>query len=91
MWSWNWCVWTANRDATKLALLDRLEAVQRRRPAGPLAVTFVRGTIRKVADRFDAIMASTRLNVHHVEHNYEDAVSAGSDHSYVLATLELDR
>ena len=59
--------------------------------AGPLAVTFVRGTIRKVADRFDAIMASTRLNVHHVEHNYEDAVSAGSDHSYVLATLELDR
>ena len=84
-------MWTANRDATKLALLDRLEAVQRRRPAGPLAVTFVRGTIRKVADRFDAIMASTRLNVHHVEHNYEDAVSAGSDHSYVLATLQLDR
>ena len=23
--SWNWCVWTANRDAAKLALLDRLD------------------------------------------------------------------
>jgi len=69
----------------------RLEAVQRRRPVGPLAVTFVRGTTRKGADRFDAIMASTRLRVHHVEHSYGDAVSAGSDHSYVLATLQLDR
>jgi len=69
----------------------RLAAVRRRRPAGPLAVTFVRGTARKVADRFDAVMATPRLHVHHVEHSYEDAVSSGSDHSYVLATLQLDR
>lgn len=25
MLSWNWCVWTPNRDATKVALLDRLD------------------------------------------------------------------
>lgn len=67
----------------------RLDDVRRRRPAGPLAVTFVRGTTRKVADRFDAVMASPSLRVRHVEHSYEDAVSAGSDHSYVSATLQL--
>jgi hypothetical protein len=50
-------------------------------------VTFVRGTTRKVADRFDAIMAATTFAVQQVEHSYEDSVSAGSDHSYVLAQL----
>lgn len=69
----------------------RLDEVRRRRPQGPLAVTFVRGTTRKIADRFDAVMVSPDLHVHHVDHSYEDAVSAGSDHSYVHATLELDR
>lgn len=69
----------------------RLQAVQQRRPNGPLAVTYVRGTTRKVADRFDAILASPDVKVRSVEHSYEDAVSAGSDHSYVCATLEVDR
>ena len=65
----------------------RLDAIRSRRPNGPLAVTFVRGTTRKVADRFDAIMASEAFTVQQVEHSYEDSVSAGSDHSYVLARL----
>jgi hypothetical protein len=66
----------------------RIDAIQSRRPLGPLAVTFVRGTTRKVADRFDAIMASEAFTVQQVEHSYEDSVSAGSDHSYVLARLD---
>ena len=66
----------------------RIDAIQSRRPHGPLAVTFVRGTTRKVADRFDAIMASPAFAVQQVDHSYEDSVSAGSDHSYVLAQLE---
>ena len=65
----------------------RIDAIRSRRPSGPLAVTFVRGTTRKVADRFDAIMASPAFAVQQVEHSYEDSVSAGSDHSYVLAQL----
>ena len=66
----------------------RLDAIRSRRPNGPPAVTFVRGTTRKVADRFDAIMASPAFAVRQVDHSYEDSVSAGSDHSYVLAQLE---
>ena len=66
----------------------RIDAIRSRRPLGPLAVTFVRGTTRKVADRFDAIMASPALAVQQVDHSYEDSVSAGSDHSYVLAQLD---
>ena len=66
----------------------RIDAIHSRRPHGPLAVTFVRGTTRKVADRFDAIMASPAFAVQQVDHSYEDSVSAGSDHSYVLAQLE---
>lgn len=68
----------------------RLDEVRHRRPDGPLAVTYVRGTTRKVADRFDAVMASPEFRVHSVEHDYEDSVAAGSDHSYVLAWLGLD-
>lgn len=67
----------------------RLDEVRRRRPDGPLAVTYVRGTTRKVADRFDAVMASPEFRVHSVEHDYGDSVAAGSDHSYVLASLGL--
>jgi hypothetical protein len=66
----------------------RIDAIRSRRPSGPLAVTFVRGTTRKVADRFDAIMASPALPVQQVDHSYEDSVSAGSDHSYVLAQFD---
>ena len=66
----------------------RLEEIRSRRPLGPLAVTFVRGTTRKVADRFDVIMASPALAVQQVDHSYEDSVSAGSDHSYVLAQFD---
>ncbi|GEM_PF-1488330 len=66
----------------------RIDAIRSRRSLGPLAVTFVRGTTRKVADRFDAIMASRAFPVQQVDHSYEDSVSAGSDHSYVLALLD---
>jgi hypothetical protein len=66
----------------------RIDAIRSRRPLGPLAVTFVRGTTRKVADRFDVIMASPTLAVQQVDHSYEDSVSAGSDHSYVIAQFD---
>lgn len=68
---------------------SRLTAVRQHRPEGPLAVTFVRGSHRKVADRFDAILATPSIRVLNVAHAYDDSVAAGSDHSYVHATVEV--
>lgn len=82
-----------HRDAYRSwleAAPGRMEEIRARRPEGPLAVTFVRGTTRKVADRFDIVMASPSIRVHNVTHAYDDSVAAGSDHSYVHANLELD-
>ncbi len=70
---------------------ERMSEIRKRRPHGPLAVTFVRGTVRKFGERFDAVMASERICVVGVEHSYEDAVVHGSDHSYVHAQLTLPK
>jgi hypothetical protein len=75
-------MWLASHPA-------ELAEIRLRRPDGPLALTYVRGGSRPVADRFDLFMISRSLRVDAIEHNYEDAVSAGSDHAYVLAQLSL--
>lgn len=57
---------------------------------GPLAVTYVRGTKqRPVPDRFDYVFMSSELRCIAIEHRYEEAIAAGSDHALVLATLAL--
>lgn len=66
---------------------DELERLRVERPNGPLAVTYVRGGNRPVADRFDVLMASRQVEVLDVVHRYEDALVAGSDHAIVQATL----
>ncbi|MFZ4433312.1 MAG: hypothetical protein ACOYOQ_08985 [Microthrixaceae bacterium] len=68
---------------------DELDAIRRRRPDGPLEVTYVRGQSRKFGQRVDAVMASTTIGVDQVEHSYTDAILAGSDHSYVRAELRV--
>jgi hypothetical protein len=78
------------RDAFRVWLgehPEELAEIKRRRPNGPLALTFVRGRNKPVADRFDVIMIPRTLQVDTIEHNYEDAVAVGSDHAYVLAEL----
>jgi len=47
------------------------------------------GGNRPVADRFDAFMVSRSARIESIEHNYEDAVAAGSDHAYVCAELSI--
>jgi hypothetical protein len=67
-----------------------LASIRAQRPSGPLAVTHYRGrgSVR-TAERFDAVLASDEFTVHGVHHDYEGSHRAGSDHSYVLADLEL--
>ena len=80
------------RDAFRSFLTEHLLALERikvRRPNGPLAVTHVRGGNRPVADRFDALMVSQAARIESIEHDYEDAVAAGSDHAYVRAELSM--
>ena len=56
-----------------------------------MRVANVRGTVRKLEERFDAVMASERIEVIEVEHCYEASVAAGSDHSYVYAHMMVPR
>ena len=82
----------SHRDALRAWLDDHPEAlaeIRDRRPAGPLALTYVRGGNRPTGDRFDLFMVPLRSQVLEIEHNYEDAVAAGSDHALVTMTLEL--
>lgn len=70
---------------------DHLEAnpalarqVRVERPDGPLAITHRRGGIDC---RYDAIYASPEFAVQDVEHQWDQARAAGSDHALVRATL----
>lgn len=65
---------------------DELARVRAERPDGPLAVTHERGG---VPCRYDAVYASPEFRVVDVEHLWEEARDAGSDHGVVLATLDL--
>jgi len=55
-------------------------------PDGPLHVTHAR---RGIPCRYDAIYASPEFTVHNVEHYWDRARGAGSDHALVRASLEL--
>jgi endonuclease/exonuclease/phosphatase family metal-dependent hydrolase len=68
---------------TPTALL--MEGLAAERPDGPLAVTHRR---RGADCRYHAIYVSPEFDVLDVEHLWEGATEAGSDHAAVLAQLE---
>ena len=68
---------------------DRRAEVLARRPYGPWAVTYNRSANYARPDRRDIVMVSSEIEVRNVEHDYEDSLAAGSDHSYVLCDLEV--
>lgn len=61
--------------------------VRQQFPEGPLAITHIRGG---TVCRYDVIYASPEFGVEDVEHQWDKARSAGSDHALVRATLRLD-
>lgn len=70
---------------------DRYAALRSQLPPdGPLAVTYVRGSKqRPVPDRFDYVFMSEELGCLDIEHRYDDARAAGSDHALVIASLAI--
>jgi hypothetical protein len=77
------------RDAWRDALdrdPERMRSVLAERPRGPLAVTHMR---RGIDCRYDAIYVSPKIDVVEVEHIWDEAREAGSDHAAVRATLSL--
>lgn len=77
------------QDVYRDLLESRAELAARVRdahPDGPLAVTHSR---RGIPCRYDAIYASPEFTVEHVEHHWEAAREAGSDHALVRARLML--
>ena len=62
------------------------ETVRQERPDGPLAVTYLRAGI---PCRYDAIYASPEFHVESVEHLWDEAREAGSDHALVRAHLTI--
>lgn len=65
---------------------DLTAQIQQERPTGPLAVTYRRAG---VDCRYDAVYASPEFVVEDVEHLWELARAAGSDHGLVKAVLHL--
>ncbi len=68
---------------------EELDEIRRRRPHGPLATTYVRGSNYPVPDRFDVVMVSPSVKVNSISHGYEDALAAGSDHAFVVAEVDI--
>lgn len=64
---------------------EALEEIRERRPEGPLATTFVRGS--DTASRYDRIYHSPGFTAEAVTHFYDDAQEAESDHALVVADL----
>jgi hypothetical protein len=81
------------RDCLRLYLAERphlLEEIVSRRPAGPLAISHIRGNRRKMIEcRYDFIYISPGLDVLAVNYLYEESVKAGSDHALVTALLKI--
>ncbi len=79
------------------ALLDHLrqdeaeyEEIRKRRPQGPLAVSYVRGSRENpIEDRFDYVFVSEEIEVAGCSYDYQGATAAGSDHGIVTAELRL--
>jgi hypothetical protein len=81
----------ALRDAFRVFLGDRqdlFDAIKASRPAGPLAISYLRGGgIRNIPCRYDVILVSPDIAVDSVEyHPLNDALS---DHALVVSHLEL--
>ena len=77
------------RDTFRDYLANNPDAAARTRalrPDGPLAVTYERAGHDC---RYDAIYASPEFTVHHIDHHWDEARAAGSDHGLVSAALEL--
>ena len=71
---------------------DEYDRARLDHPAGPLAITHIRGNQHKrTADRFDYILMSPELRVTECDHEFLTATSSkvGSDHGTVAATLQL--
>jgi endonuclease/exonuclease/phosphatase family metal-dependent hydrolase len=67
-----------------------MEEIASRRPAGPLAISHIRGNRRKMTEcRYDFIYISPELDVLEVKYLYEESVQAGSDHALVTALLKV--
>ena len=79
------------------AFLDHLrthqheyEEIKKRRPRGPLAVSYIRGSkANPTEDRFDYVFISEELGVTECSYDYQGAKAAGSDHGLVTADLQL--
>lgn len=75
--------WLADHPAEASALATSA-------PLGPLAATYRTGKAAKDPGRwvrFDSIWVTPHWAVHHIDHLYDDAYAAGSDHAVVIADL----
>jgi endonuclease/exonuclease/phosphatase family metal-dependent hydrolase len=64
------------------------EEIKRRRPQGPLAVSYVRGSrANPIEDRFDYVFVSDEIGVTDCSYDYGGAKAIGSDHGIVTAEL----
>ena len=81
------------RDMWFEYLQDRPELVATlrvERPEGPSAISYTRGSSKNpTPDRFDYILASPEFSVTHMTYEYERAKVAGSDHAFVVSSLQL--
>lgn len=61
------------------------------RPHGPLAVTHRRGSKEdnRIDCRYDLIYGTDHFRPVHFDHPFQDSIKAGSDHSIVVADLEI--
>jgi Endonuclease/Exonuclease/phosphatase family len=78
------------RDAFRLFLddsQDLFDAIKTSRPAGPLAISYLRGSgVKNIPCRYDVILVSTDVAVRNVE--YLPLDDALSDHALVVSHLE---
>lgn len=83
----------ALKDAFRLYLdlhPDELARTLALRPAGPLAVSHVRGSRRKLTEcRYDFIYVTSDVRVDRVEYLFDVRVKAASDHALVVGDLQL--
>jgi hypothetical protein len=81
------------RDCLRVYLAERphmFEEIVSRKPAGPLAISYIRGKGRAMIEcRYDFIYISPGLGVLDVNYLYEESVLAGSDHALVTALLKI--
>jgi hypothetical protein len=64
-----------------------LEKIKDKRPEGPLAISYQRGTGNKVYCRYDFIYTTHDLTPLEVDYLYNESLIAGSDHSLIITRL----